>query len=521
MKSTLFRVTLVALMILTLVGSLGVVGADEPDPQELAIQNGIAWLLGQQHPDGSWGYGWCEDLAYTALIVTKLETYLIEGRADPGDVIKTAAAAGLDFILQYTHEQPIGIQAAGNPDADGDGIGIYFAQCDGYHVMYDTGIALMAISASGRPELEGLVQDVVDFIAWAQAECEPDRGGWRYNPDQCSSDNSNSGWVTLGLGYAEAAPPWGYGIAAPAFVKGELGLWIDVIQDDVNGDPDDGGSWYDPYSSAVNMLKTGNLLYEMALVGDTVDTQRVKDAIDYTERQWSGIDPWCGTTLQDNFQAMFTTMKGLIAQGVEMLDLDGDATPEADWYQLLVGYILARQQPDGSWPGDCWGNSLLTTAWALLTLERAVPPRDIPVPVDIKPTSCPNPLNLKEKGVLPVAILGTEDLDVTQIDPATVVFWFAGDPDPVTISPLRWSTEDVATPFEPYLEKEDCREDCNQLGADGFMDLTLKFDSPAVIQALGAVQDGQCLVLTIRGNLLEEFGGTPIVGEDVVLITKK
>jgi hypothetical protein len=33
--------------------------------------------------------------------------------------------------------------------------------------------------------------------------------------------------------------------------------------------------------------------------------------------------------------------------------------------------------------------------------------REILVPVDIRPTSCPNPFNLAARGVLPVAILGT------------------------------------------------------------------------------------------------------------------
>ena len=40
----------------------------------------------------------------------------------------------------------------------------------------------------------------------------------------------------------------------------------------------------------------------------------------------------------------------------------------------------------------------------------------VEVGVDIKPGSCPNPFNTKSKGVLPVAVLGTKDLDVTTVD---------------------------------------------------------------------------------------------------------
>ena len=140
----------------------------------------------------------------------------------------------------------------------------------------------------------------------------------------------------------------------------------------------------------------------------------------------------------------------------------------------------------------------------------------LPVPIDIKPESCPNPLNVKKKGVLPVAILGTEGFDVTRVDPASIRL--------VGVAPLRWDWEDVATPFEPYLGKEDCMEDCITDGPDGLLDLTLKFDVQEVVVALGlgVVEDGECLVLTLTGNLLPIFGGTSIdFSEDRVLILNK
>ncbi|UCH87405.1 MAG: thrombospondin type 3 repeat-containing protein, partial [Dehalococcoidia bacterium] len=44
------------------------------------------------------------------------------------------------------------------------------------------------------------------------------------------------------------------------------------------------------------------------------------------------------------------------------------------------------------------------------------------VEIDIKPGSYPNSINPKSKGKIPVAILGTEDFDATQVDPMTVRF---------------------------------------------------------------------------------------------------
>jgi len=45
-----------------------------------------------------------------------------------------------------------------------------------------------------------------------------------------------------------------------------------------------------------------------------------------------------------------------------------------------------------------------------------------PISIDIKPGSSPNSINLKSKGVVPVAILGTDDFDVSDVDPDTVIF---------------------------------------------------------------------------------------------------
>lgn len=116
--------------------------------------------------------------------------------------------------------------------------------------------------------------------------------------------------------------------------------------------------------------------------------------------------------------------------------------------------------------------------------------------VDIKPMSCPNPLNVGDKGVLPVAILGGELFDVTEVDPASVLL--EGK------APLRWSWEDVGGPG------------CS--GPDGYPDLTLKFKAQEIVSALGAVNDGDVVLLGLTGTL---FGGAPITGSDEVWIIVK
>lgn len=148
--------------------------------------------------------------------------------------------------------------------------------------------------------------------------------------------------------------------------------------------------------------------------------------------------------------------------------------------------------------------------------------------LDIKPGSCPNPLNLRVRGaeedtlierstaakrppgvverakaVLPAAILGTADFDVTDIEPATLML--------EGVPALHWNVEDVSTPVGE--DAEEC--ECNTLGPDGYPDLTLKFGIGGVVRALGAVYDGDTIPLTITGELTD---GTAFEGTDCVVI---
>jgi hypothetical protein len=123
------------------------------------------------------------------------------------------------------------------------------------------------------------------------------------------------------------------------------------------------------------------------------------------------------------------------------------------------------------------------------------------VNVDIKPGSCENPYNVKGKGVLPVAILGSAEFDVTQIDPATVTL--AGVPAD------QWAFEDVSMAGV-----------CDASG-DGYLDLVLHFDIETLTAVLGEVSDGDVVTLKLIGYLYPEYGGTPVIGFDSMTILKK
>ncbi len=133
------------------------------------------------------------------------------------------------------------------------------------------------------------------------------------------------------------------------------------------------------------------------------------------------------------------------------------------------------------------------------------------VPIDIRPKTCPNPLSLKSKGVLPVAILGTKEFDVTRVDPDTIRL-------EGRVAPLRWALKDVARP-NTKTAKEAC-SNCTRSGPDGYVDLTMDFSIPEIVGALGEISKGACRNIILQGQLKKEHGGTLIRGNDYVKIGK-
>ena len=134
-----------------------------------------------------------------------------------------------------------------------------------------------------------------------------------------------------------------------------------------------------------------------------------------------------------------------------------------------------------------------------------IPEVIVEVAVDIKPQSCPNPFNVNSNGVLPVAIPGSETVDVNDIDVDSIQL--AG------VSPIRSNYEDVATPLVDPIECE-----CSTEGPDGYIDLTLKFEIQAIADALGEAYDGEEFILYLTGYL---YDGTPIEGSDCIIVRRK
>jgi hypothetical protein len=443
--------------------------------------------------------------------------------------------AGYDFIFN-------------NASVDLENDRIYFTYSA---TTYSTGAAMMAVAASNAPDKEittgelagktyqDALQGMMNWMEFAQQKnirYSCDEGGWDYSDDSVDmvdrnqwADQTNTGYATLGIGFASTPSPAGFSLTIPDGVLTRLDTYIINVQD-----PIDGGSWFEPcwQKKWVNILKTGNLLYEMALVGDKLDSERVQNAISYIQNHWNdeGLqkeaeDNFVYSSLgwKDSYQAMFMMMKGLEKFGIGTLNIEGS---NIDWFEDVSNVIITNQNENGSF--DCLNpdiyegeeSTALRTAWALLTLEGDIPEEAEPapeviksVPVYIKPYSCPNSFDFRKHGVLLVAILGTKDFDVTQIAPSSIRL--------EGVAPLRWSLRDIATPLTPSTDEKHCYEDWATERTDGFKDLKLKFSAQKVAAALGKVQNNECRIFKLTGNLKEKFGGTAIEGEDAVVIQKK
>lgn len=114
------------------------------------------------------------------------------------------------------------------------------------------------------------------------------------------------------------------------------------------------------------------------------------------------------------------------------------------------------------------------------------------VQIDIKPGSDPNPINPGSKGLIPVAILTTEDFDAADVDPATVTLAGAN-------VAVRGKTDKLMARLE-------------DVDGDGDLDLLLQIDT----QSEDAAWENGEVILT--GKTYQELGAEDIQGSDYVVI---
>jgi len=148
------------------------------------------------------------------------------------------------------------------------------------------------------------------------------------------------------------------------------------------------------------------------------------------------------------------------------------------------------------------GASLTIDDFAYSAMELTA----IEVCMDVFPGKCPNELRTNGNAKIDVAICGSSDFDANNIDVASLEI--------LGVKPSRSGYRDVAAP--PVVSADDCV--CSDASGDGFIDLTLKLDKQGILDAIGPVEDGQVVTLTLTGVMLD---GTPVNGKDCLTIVKK
>lgn len=153
----------------------------------------------------------------------------------------------------------------------------------------------------------------------------------------------------------------------------------------------------------------------------------------------------------------------------------------------------------------------------------------ITIVFDIKPASCPSSVNIDSAGVTPFAVVGTEDLDVTMVDPESLVL--TGPTGEELGSPIGWEIKDGTQPpedgelcygGEPYTDTDG---DGVYDAYDEIPDLFFYFYTEDVAGILpeGLVH-GDEVTLQLAGNLYGPDPQTPgplIVGEDIMTIRRR
>lgn len=169
----------------------------------------------------------------------------------------------------------------------------------------------------------------------------------------------------------------------------------------------------------------------------------------------------------------------------------------------------------------------------VLALDYFMPADELDV--DIKPGSCPNPFNPKSKGSVPVAIVGSNDLDVTTIDVTSITLEGVSAMEQYMIADVTEANGSPDDCYDCFDEDDPANYNCDLWDAnyppvpgsdgildsycgDGYDDLIVKFDTQELAAAIGEVSVDDCVKLEL---IAVKNDGTFIVGSDSVVIRGK
>lgn len=304
-----------------------------------------------------------------------------------------------------------------------------------------------------------------------------------------------------------------WALAMPVLAAPPTGTW-----ETANGDFAS-GSWAEILTGGA----AGAVGNEMQLIGDShqltgaviVESVLVETGFDFVRyvTTYSGgtltlrnteVEPWVNPS--DPNAAFTITLSGMEVTEWRFSDPLGRPTGEIEFSLKAEGVAADDPAVEVSCEAGYTGTPALDSTvepnrlsgileWAEFTVSRPV----LPMAVDIKPGSAVNPVNLSSRGVIPVAIMGSADFDVNQIDVSSIRL--------EGIAPVRTVIGDLG------LEES---EDGAAVG-DGFADLKLKFKTAQLAAVLTGAARNDRVELTLTAQLLD---GTQVQGSDTIRVLK-
>jgi hypothetical protein len=383
---------------------------------------------GYGQPYGYWSDSYPRAATGTSVDAFQLHGSMVHGDYDGDPYVETVQRA-LNYLLVHTYTFNIGMQQAGDPDTNGNGIGLVCCNsgsAGNTRQTYIGGICMVAIASSGAPNrvaavgnanvygrtFKDIVQDMVDFFAYGQVDAIRGvyRGGWRYYANYGNSDMSTTQWPPLAMLAAEQI----MGCTVPGFVRTELPYFLNhTYRPQLDNNNGGYGYHYNIQYPNITKAAAGMICEEfLQLTPSTSQSQadakqaalladpKVQSTIGFIYRHWNDTGTsWNYTKLHGNSYGMYGTMKALRIPEPDILRVTEYAywaSPPAqtsnsfDWYftptgqtaqQGLATYCVNTQQSDGSWDDVVGSNRVYNafcTGWRLLVLDKGV---IIPKPV--------------------------------------------------------------------------------------------------------------------------------------------
>ncbi|WP_428387743.1 prenyltransferase/squalene oxidase repeat-containing protein [Mucisphaera sp.] len=303
-----------------------------PEVRE-AVQRGFAILRAEQAPDGSFGgnrYG--RNVGITALACLAL---MADGNMPDRGPYADVIEKGLRFILASSSDA--GLLAADTSHGP----------------MYGHGFATLFLGEvygmTHNPEVRTALRRAVRLIVASQNP----QGGWRYHPVPADADISVTICQIMALRSARNA-----GLSVP---KQTIDRAIEYVRQCQN--PQDGGFRY--------MLGSGGSAFPRSAAGlaslyyaGIYDGPEIDSALEYLNRHLP-----TGPNAQQGghyYYGQYYAVQAMFLAGGEHWET---------WYPAAREALLARQQPNGGWPGNHGG--AYSTAMALLVLQ--MPNRLLPI----------------------------------------------------------------------------------------------------------------------------------------------